>query len=373
MLLTIKVKLYPSKEQHDALLQTMERFNKACDYISKVAWNNKTFGKIALQKHVYYDVRDAFKLSSQLVVRAIGKVSETYKIDKKTMHEFDSRGAIVYDQRILTFKTADEISILTLDGRERIGIKYGEYRPLDMERVRGQADLVYHNKTFYLMVVVEVEDDEEIDPDGVIGVDMGIVNIATTSDGDMYSGDKCNEIRMKYSSIKAKLQRAGTWSAKKHLKKISGKERRFKKDINHRIAKEIVQTAKDTNRAIAIEDLKGIRSNGTVSKAVRTAIGKWAFYELGQYIKYKATIKGVPVYVVDPRNTSRQCSVCGHIDKKNRKTQSKFKCLNCGHQENADINASKNISVRGICQLSHCPPSCLGNWKDKPPISMGGC
>jgi len=358
MLLTIKVKLYPNEHQEKALLETMERFNEACDYISKIAWSTRTFGKVGIQKIVYYDVRENYNLSAQMVVRAIGKVAESYRIDKTCQHEFKKHGAIVYDQRILTFKASDEVSILTLEGRERITIKYGEYRQLNMERVKGQADLIYHNNTFYLMVVVDVPDADSIDPDGVIGVDMGIVNIATTSDGEIFSGKKCTEVRQRYSVLKARLQSVGTHSAKKHLKKISGKERRFKKDTNHCIAKAIVRTAKDTNRAIAIEDLKGIRTNSTVNKAVRTSIGKWAFDELGNFLKYKATLAGIPVFEIDPKNTSRECSVCGHIDKKNRKTQSEFLCLSCGHQENADVNASKNISSRGICQLPHRLLSC---------------
>ncbi len=358
MLLTIKVKLYPNNQQHKALLETMERFNEACDYISKIVFSNRVFGKIAIHRIAYYDVREKFDLSSQMVVRAIGKVAESYKVDKSCCHEFDKHGAIVYDQRILTFKTLDEISILTLEGRERITIKYGEYRQLNMERVRGQADLIYHNNTFYLMVVVDVPDADPIDPNGVIGIDMGIVNIATTSDGEIFSGKKCTEVRQRYSNLKAKLQRVGTHSAKKHLKKISGKERRFKKDTNHCIAKVIVQIAKDTNRAIAIEDLTGIRTNSTVNKAVRTAIGKWAFDELGNFLKYKAALAGIPVFEIDPKNTSRECSVCGHIDKGNRKNQAEFHCQKCGHNENADINASKNISSRGICQLSHSLLSC---------------
>ncbi len=358
MLLTIKVKLYPNEQQEKALLETMERFNEACNYISKIAWSTHTFGKVGIQKIVYYDVREKYNLSAQMVVRAVGKVAESYRTDKTCQHEFNKHGAIVYDQRILTFKASDEISILTLEGRERITIKYGEYRQLNMERVKGQVDLIYHNNTFYLMVVVDVLDADPIDPDGVIGIDMGIVNIATTSDGEVFSGNKCTEVRQRYSNLKAKLQSVGTRSAKKHLKKISGKERRFKKDTNHRIAKAIVQTAKDTNRAIAIENLKGIRTNSTVNKAVRTVIGKWAFDELGNFLKYKATLAGIPVFEIDPKNTSRECSACGHIDKKNRKTQSEFLCINCGHEENADINASKNISFRGICQLSHCPLSC---------------
>ncbi len=184
-------------------------------------------------------------------------------------------------------------------------------------------------------------------PDGTLGVDMGIVNLAVTSDGDIFSGDKCMKTRQKYATLKRRLQPVKTWNAKKHLKRISSKERRFKKDTDHCIAKQIVSIAKDTRRAIALEDLKGIRKSGrTVSKELRTSIGKWAFYELGTFIQYKAQMEGVPIYFVDPKYTSQQCSECGFISKSNRKTQSEFVCLECGHSENADVNAAKNISFR---------------------------
>lgn len=337
----------------------MEKFNEACNFISIFAFQKKIFGKIGIQKELYYEIREKYGLSAQMTVRAVGKVAESYKVDRKTLHEFDSHGAIVYDQRILSYKSADTISILTLDGRIEVGIQYGEYRKLEANRVKGQADLIYIKGTFYLMIVVDLPDSEPIDPEGIIGVDFGIVNLATTSDGVNYSGNKCTEVRQRYAKIKAVLQHVGTYSAKKHLKKISGKERRFKKDTNHCISKEIVNTAKDTNRAIALEDLSGIRENVTVSKAVRESIGKWAFLELRNFIEYKAKLLGVPVIPVDPRNTSRTCSVCGYTDKKNRKNQASFVCLECGHTENADFNAAKNIMFRAVVNLPNV--LCLGN------------
>lgn len=359
MLLTVKTKLITNQEQHDSLLKTMKKFNEACNFISVFAYKNKTFGKIGIQKELYYEIREKFGLSAQMTVRAVGKVAESYKVDRKVLHEFDSHGAIVYDQRILSYKSADTISILTLDGRIEVGIQYGEYRKLEANRVRGQADLIYIKGIFYLMIVVDLPDSEPIDPEGIIGVDFGIVNLATTSDGANYSGKKCTDVRQRYAKIKAVLQKVGTYSAKKHLKKISGKERRFKKDTNHCISKEIVQIAKDTNRAIAIEDLTGIRENVTVSKAVRESIGKWAFLELRNFIEYKAKLVGVPVIPIDPRNTSRTCSVCGYTDKKNRKNQASFVCLECGHTENADFNAAKNIAFRAVVNLPNV--LCLGN------------
>jgi len=376
MLLTVKVKLLTSQAQHDDLLKTMERFNEACNYISEVAWMNKTFGKIGLHKILYYEVREKFGLSAQMVVRAVGKVSESYKIDKSVNHTFKSHGAVVYDQRNLTIKGADRVSILTLDGRTLVPIVYGEYRPLDQNRIKGQADLIYIGGIFYLMLVIDIPDERQIEnPDGVLGVDLGIVNLATTNDGVRFSGEKCEAVRRRYSTLKARLQSVGTWDAKKHLKRISRKERRFKKDTNHCISKQIVETAQGTNRAIALEDLKGIRSGSTVSKPLRSILGKWAFYELASFIQYKAQLLGTPVIFVDPRYTSQQCSGCGFISKENRKSQAEFVCQACGHAENADINAAKNIALRADVNQ----PIALRSsnqveerWKGKPtPLGAG--
>ena len=143
MLLTVKAKLTTTPEQKDSLIKTMERFNEACNYISTFAYKNRVFGKFAIQKELYYEIREQFKLSAQMTVRAVGKVTESYKVDKKCVHEFEPHGAIVYDQRILSYKSADEISILTLDGRIEVKIQYGEYRKLEANRVKGQADLIY--------------------------------------------------------------------------------------------------------------------------------------------------------------------------------------------------------------------------------------
>jgi len=370
MLLTVKVKLLTSQVQHADLLKTMERFNEACNYISEVAWANRTFGKVGLQKILYYEVREKFGLSAQMVVRAVGKVSESYKIDKSVKHTFKPHGAVVYDQRNLTIKGADRVSILTLDGRTLVPIAYGNYRTLDQNRIRGQADLVYIDGSFYLILVIDIPEEKQIEnPDGTLGVDLGIVNLATTNDGFQFSGEKCAIVRQRYSTLKARLQSVGSWNAKKHLKQISRKERRFKKDTNHCISKQIVKTAQDTNRAIALEDLKGIRSGSTVPKPVRSVLGKWAFYELASFIRYKAQLLGVPVVFVDPKYTSQQCSVCGFVDKKNRKSQSKFVCLECGHSENADINAAKNIACRAAINQPialRSSDQAEEKWKGKP-------
>jgi IS605 OrfB family transposase len=146
--------------------------------------------------------------------------------------------------------------------------------------------------------------------------------------------------------VKAELQGRGTKSAKRKLRKVSGGESRFKRYVNHCISKDLVKVAKDTKRMLALEDLRGIRSRVTVRSGQRDRLGKWAFGQLRAFVEYKAKLAGVPVLVIDPRDTSRRCSECGHTEKRNRVSQSEFRCSACGHAENADLNAAKNIKRR---------------------------
>ncbi|WP_174591798.1 RNA-guided endonuclease InsQ/TnpB family protein [Methanocella conradii] len=356
MLLILKAKLQPCEEQRRSLLKTMERFNAACNYISKAAFSSKTYNKVKLQRRLYYDIRKKYGLSAQLAIRAISKVVESYKVERNTLHEFDEHGAIVYDQRILSFVGLDKVSLNTVDGRLIIPMLIGAYAKLDERRIKGQADLIYVKGEFYLCIVVDVPEESPITPEGYLGVDLGVVNIATTSDGVRYTGEACDKTRTKYCRLKAGLQSTWTKSAKRRLRIISGRERRFKTSINHKISKEIVQAAKGTKRAIVLEDLTYIRSRTTVRHEQRERYSKWAFDQLRSFIEYKAKIAGVLVELIDGRNTSRQCSECGYIDKSNRHGQV-FKCLACGHEENADLNAAKNIRQRAAVNrpIAVCP------------------
>lgn len=346
VLKTLQIKLLPNDNQKEALLNTFRQFNEACNFVSEIAWDRRMFNKISLQKIVYHDIRDKFGLASQLAIRVIAKVVETYKADKTTFHEFSEYGSIVYDQRILSFKGMDEVSINTVQGRIRIHITIGKYGEIPFKRMRGQCDLVRKNKLFYLMVTVELPDPPLIDPIDIIGVDMGIVNIAVDSTGKYYSGDKIKEVREKNADLRSRLQSKGTKSAKRHLKKLSGKENRFARNTNHIISKEIVQKAKGTSSVVAIEDLSGIRMRTTVRKGDRYIHNSWAFHQLRSFIEYKARESGIPVIVVDPHNTSRECPNCHAIDKKHRPEQSVFKCISCGLEGEADFIASLNIRNR---------------------------
>lgn len=346
MLQTLMVKLNTSIEHNDALLETMHRFNEACNYIANIAFERKTANKIELQKVVYYDVRERFGLSAQLVIRAIAKVSEAYKRDRTIKPEFRSDGAIVYDQRILSWRKLEAVSILTISGRQIIPIRIGEYQKVRLDRIRGQADLIYRDGIFYLAVVVEVPEPSKFDAVGVLGVDLGIVNLATDSDGETFSGKQIDDVRERNAELRANLQKAGTKSAKRHLKKLSGRERRFHRDVNHVISKKVVAKAKDTGKAVVLEDLEGIRTSTTVRKAQRSRNHSWAFRQLRSFIEYKAALAGVPVVLVNPRGTSHICPACGHNERGNRPNRDTFRCVKCGFSGCADHIAAINIAAR---------------------------
>jgi len=346
MLQTLLVKLDPSPEQYKMLCETMKRFNEACNDIAETVFAMHTANKLEVHKTVYYPIREWFNLPSQLAIRAISKVCEAYKRDKSIKPEFRLDGAIVYDQRILSWKKLEAVSLATLQGRQVVPIRFGEYQKARLDRIRGQADLMLVKGIFYLCAVVEVSEESPYDPKGVLGVDLGIKNLAVDSDGEVHSGEQTTNTREQLDSLKARLQSKGTKSAKRHLKKLSGRMARFSKDVNHCISKQIVAKAKGTLRSIALEDLQSIRNRVTVRKAQRRSLHTWNFGLLRMFVDYKAKIAGVPVVFVDPRNTSRTCPSCGHVSKANRPTRDNFRCESCGFAGAADYITAMNIAFR---------------------------
>lgn len=353
MKLIAQVKLLPTPEQADALKQTIEQANAACQFVSNYAWESKTFRQYDLHHVCYKDIREKFDLSAQVAVRAIAKVADAYKLDRERKRTFKRMGSIAYDDRILSWRVQDStVSIWTLNGRLRIPFVCGERQKELLQTRQGESDLVclanrgIFRGMFFLSAVCEVEEPKPADVESALGVDLGVTNIAVDSDGGIHSASHINNVRHRHRRLRAKLQAKGTRSAKRKLKQLSGKEHRFAKDTNHCISKRIVAKAKDTNRAVALEDLTGIRTRVTVRRRQRATLHSWSFSQLRCFIQYKARRAGVKVFLVDPRNTSRTCPTCGYIDKANRPSQSKFSCVACGFAGLADQIAAINIGRR---------------------------
>lgn len=356
MKLTAKVKLKPTIEQARALLETIETANTACGYISGIAWAEKVFNQFKLHALVYRDAKERFSLTAQMVVRCISKVSDAYKVDKETRRTFRPQGAIAYDSRILRwYIDLREVSIWTTQGRFRIPFVAGKRQIELLQGQRGESNLSFIDGQFYLFSTCEVENPDPQDVEEFLGIDLGIVNIATDSDGETFAGNHLNSLRKRHSKLRTKLQSKGTHQAKRLLKKRGRKESRMAKHVNHVISKKIVEKAKDTGRGIALENLKGIRDRVTVRKASRRQHSSWAFFDLRAKIEYKARLAGLPLVAVDPRNTSRTCQVCGCVDKDSRKSQSSFLCTACGFASNADCNAAIIISRRAAVNRPYIP------------------
>ena len=352
MKLTIKTQLLCSTEQLNTLNETLAACNAAANVISIFAFENKTFSRFALQKELYHSIREQFPISAQCAVRAFGKVADSYRNKKRreNIHKFRSTGAFPYDARILTFFDQNSrVSIWSLKGRLQIPLVLADYQKQFLQYPIGECDLFIKKGIAYLLCTVDVPEAQLQVHQDFLGCDLGIVNLLTDSDGTSYSGKIIDDKRNKIQRLRSALQSKGTKSAKRHLKKLKNKEKNFRRNVNHVISKMIVKKAKDTQRCAVLEKLKNVRKlEKKVKRSERSRHSGWAFAQLRNFIEYKARLSGVPFVLVNPKNTSRECSRCHYIAKSNRKSQSEFLCGACGHKENADVNASRVIAHRAL-------------------------
>lgn len=360
MKITIKCKLKPSKKQNKILDKTLSRCLEALNYISKIAWKQKCFNRVVLHHLIYYKVKSKYKFSSQMVCMLKDKVAFSYKANKKKQHIFKKAILPLNFNRTVSFKELEIVSISTLKGRQKISLKLGEYQKQMLSKATKLCDseLIKQNKKFYLNIVIELPDEPLKKTEGVIGIDLGIKNIAVCSNGSKFTGGQIQSIRNRYQHLRSQLQSKGTRSAKRHLKKMSGREKRFQKDTNHRISKQIVELANHSNSAIALEDLTNIRKTAKHRKSYRGTFHQWAFYQLRRFLTYKAQKEGIPLVLIDPAYTSQICSACGNFGIRNDQS---FHCSTCSYQANADLNTSLNISKAAFNQLNDFMVSVAGD------------
>ena len=359
MKITLNLKLKPTEDQAKVLFETLESCNDLCNELSRFAFETKTFGQFSLHKVKYRETRGSSPLSSQMIVRCFAKVSDSYRSDRTTVHVFRKGAAQPYDDRIFSFKEGDQASIWTLAGRMKIPFVCGEHQRKYLRFRKGEVDLVYskHSKKWFLNLVCDIPEQEPEFSEKVPGVDFGIVNIATDSDGEVFSGAPVENKRIWYQERRKRLQKKKTKAAKRRLKKTSGKQHRFQTWVNHNISKQLVSKAKRTRSGMAIEDLSGIREEVTASKGQRSRLHNGSFGQLRFFVSYKSLMEGVELHVVDPRNTSRICPECGCVDKKNRKSQESFSCIACTYSALADHVAARNIAKVAVNrpEFSACP------------------
>ncbi len=356
--ITVACKLKVDQDVAKEIDDTLLAFSSACQWINQntpPTLANKT----AMQSLVYKEVRTKFGLSANLAIQAVRRVCanrKTAKENNKPVKKFSATSAN-YDGRIFSFREKDwTVSIKLLNSRPRLELLIGNYQRHLLKGSNPTSATLVKRKdgTYYIHIQLEQSIPETEESDQVLGVDLGRTDIATTSEGESWSGRKITDKRNHYSKMRAVLQRKatkGTRSSRRRcrelLQRLSGKEKRFQKWINHNISRLLVNNAATNNLVIVLEDLTGIRERTNQqprSKKDKRLGNNWAFYQLRQFLTYKSLLEGVKLVFVNPAYTSKTCSHCLHIGERKGK---RFSCNNCGNKIDSDINGAENIAALG--------------------------
>jgi putative transposase len=390
---TVKLKLLPSEEQAELLQRTMETYCNALNYISQVAHGlGNCRNYLTLHRSVYYEVRERFGLKSQQTISAERQVAAAYKTMKANGNEqgkasFNFRGGLLLQQgRDYGLKVEQGVvGITTLAGRQPIAFSCGDFQRQHFDWGMGSATLVKRRGVFWLHVVFwrEVEEAAEEAAETVIGVDRGMNYLAVTRAPDggtvFHGGGPVKQRKHHYRRVRASLQAThalarsaseGTKGAKRTLKRLSGREKRYQRAVNHVVSKEIAAFAASYPQpVIVLEELGGIRQRAKQRKAQRGDFHSWALplaYQLAQFVEYKAAASSIPVVYVDPRGTSQSCSSCGA---KGTRRRHDFSC-SCGYLDHADRNAASNIAQRYV-DRRQAELAGDGAWSTAPEIASG--
>ncbi len=355
---TCKVKLGIPEERKQDILETFRQYNFALRFAIKQAWkpDKKIINKSKLHKLTYYPLREKTNLPANFICSARNKACDVIKGNvirwrnhkKATEPAFKPFSAIQFDKRTLTIKNRN-CTFSTVNGRVKANYFLGDYQKQILDDPNYEfrtATMTYKDGNFFLNITI-IKPTFIMQSQTVIGVDLGIKNIATTSTGKFFRSGLLNDKRRQFREKRAKLQSKGTRSCKKILQRISGRENRFSNWVLHNISRQIVNEVINHNaEVIAFEKLTDIREKAKQwRKKERAKINLWTFSKLQQYVQYKALEVGINTVFTEAKYTSQKCSKCGHIEPSNRNGLN-FTCKHCGYSLNADYNASKNIAIK---------------------------
>ena len=316
-----------------------EIFNRHVDW----SLVNKTYNKSRAHKDLYAALRLEYPTVPSALLQTVRDTAmEAVKATKfKRVPRKKPTSALRYDDRTITIR-GRALTLSCIGARVKIALIVPEYFKEVYENWEfSGASITYSksSKQFWVRLVFEKDAPPQEKKGDVLGIDRGLYHLAVTSDKQFFSSNSIRATQRRYLHNRSILQQKGTRSSKRHLQKMSGREKRFMKDINHCVSKKIAHLP--GIRTYSLEDLTSIR-NQRRNKKVNKWMSSWTFYQLEQFLAYKAEALGKKVEFVDARYTSQKCSRCGHIHSANRK-KSRFSCGSCGYREHADINAAYNI------------------------------
>lgn len=358
---TLVCHLHPTSEQAAVLRATLDQHTACFNAVAREGFETGCSNGVELHKRTYYPLRTQHPaLPAQLVCAARVKATEAVKsaLDRqkkgrKTAVPTSQGCPIRYDQRSYWVKwDTMTCSLATIAGRMEVSFRVPAYA----EKYSGgrgcSADLCCRKGRFTLHITLSLPDPALPSSEEVIGVDLGLNRPAVTSHRRFLGERRWKEQERRIFRLRRKLQAQGTRSAKRHLKKLSGKRLRQRRDHDHVLSKRIVQTT-SPGSTVVIENLTHLRSRARMKKHTDTQrrLHSWSFAQFHAFLSYKAQERGITVVKIDPRHTSQTCSKCGFQHRSNRRSQSLFLCRQCGYCLNADLNAAQNIRAKHLASI----------------------
>ena len=347
---TYKLKI---TSEHQKFSQISTSYKQAANWLSNIVHQRgKPFTPNKLSKEFYNTVREKFNLPSQVTCSLFRHVVSTYR-SMKSNKEWQ---LAVYKRTNVPICWRRDFNIsskgLTVWGEP---IQY-KSRDLPKDGKWSDSKLKCFNGQWYLCLTIEIDIPEPKTTGTVVGVDSGIKNLLTavdkkTNKTKYISGNNLNHTRSCIRRVRAKVTSVGTRSAKRLLKRLSGKEKSVTQELCHVASKQLVSFAQSVGaKTIVMEDLTGIRkSKKEQHRKQRARNNRWPFRQCQFYVSYKAAEKGIEVVFVNPAHTSQSCPICGHCKKTNR-TGLIFRCESCSYQDNADRVGANNIALRLLLQ-----------------------
>jgi putative transposase len=353
---TLRLRLDPTPEQAQMLAETSHQFTTAFNLVCRAGWDQGERNGVKLHHLTYRDSKDAAPgLVSDLHIQARVKATEAVKSALTRARQGRKAGcptstACPPRYNLHTYNldwTGATVRLSTAGGRQTVPFRVPVYNAGYAGYPSATADLIHRRGRWYLHVVVSVPAPDVERTDVVVGCDLGLTRPAVTSDNRFHGERRWRELEARTFRLRRTLQKKGTKSAKRHLRTLSGKTARRRRDHDHVLSRRIVDRL-TPGSTLAIENLTDIRSRVQARKANggQRRLHSWSFANLQGFLRYKAEQRGIGVEAVDPRHTSQTCCACGFQSRYNRRSQSEFHCRSCGFQLNADLNGSRNIAAK---------------------------
>lgn len=362
MQLSETVKLYMTREQKSLVVMAMNKYISTVNSLISVATSGTS-----ISKYTTADVNASLPsaLTNQCIRDAKSIVNkynkDCRKASAKNKKLARQRSNITIKEPIVpvlkrpccyvnnqNFKIRDnciEFPVLINGKSKRISIRTSmtdKQKQIFANTKFGTMRIVYKDNKIVAQIVYEVAEPGYTDDGNVMGVDLGIKCPAVSyiSDGSVKfygNGRKNKYMRRHYKYLRKKLGKAKKTDA---IKRINNKEQRIMRDIDHKLSREIVNTATAHGvSVIKMEQLANIRSTTRTSRKNNHSLHTWSFYRLAQFIEYKAKLAGIKVEYVNPAYTSQKCPVCGNVHHANDR---KYICK-CGFHTHRDILGAMNI------------------------------